>query len=52
MVSSGDVHYVYRVEPSPQKNFYIKIRREHFKSNSNVSIDPKEIRIEKNPLIF
>jgi len=50
MVSSGDVHYVYRVEPSPQKNFYIKIRREHFKSNSNVSIDPKEIRIEKKSI--
>jgi len=50
MVSCGDVHYVYRVEISPQNNFYIKIRREHFKSNPNISIDPKEIEIEKKSI--
>ena len=50
MVSDGDVHYVYRVEASPQKKFYIKIRREHFRSNPNVSIDPKEIQMEKKSI--
>lgn len=49
-ISEGDVHYVYKVKSSQEPSFYIKIRREHFKSNKSISINPKDIQTEKKAI--
>lgn len=51
-VNSGDVHYVFRIESPEQNSCYIKIRREHFKSNTQIYINPKDIQIEKNSINY
>lgn len=49
-INSGDVHYVFKVVSPNKDNCYIKIRRDHFKSNKNVLINPKDISIEKDSI--
>lgn len=49
-VKNGDVHFIYKISTDTNQNIFVKIRRSHFRSNPNISINPTDIIYEKKAI--